>query len=63
MASSGRIEPSAVHDENIAAKMFTTDTATLVSMYRNGGNDRMVAALELGRRAVNKTLKKSQKSA
>jgi hypothetical protein len=57
------MEPSAVHDENIASKMFTTDTATLVSMYRKGGNDRMVAALEFGRRAVNKSVKKSKKSA
>lgn len=61
--ASARIELSAIFDKKTAAKMFKTDTATLVAMYRKGGNDREIAALELGRRAVNKSLKKSRKSA
>jgi hypothetical protein len=62
-ASNARIEPSAVHDESIAQSMFKADTNTLVAMYRKGGDSRVVAGLELGRRAVNKQVKASQKRA
>lgn len=62
-SSTGRIEPGDVHDESIAHAMFKSDTATLTAMFRKGGNDRVVAGLELGRRAVNKEVKASKKRA
>lgn len=60
-SSDGTIHVTELFKEDLAAELLKKSSAELNEMFRSGGKDREIAALEVGRRAANREIKNARK--